>query len=590
MQNLKSNLLPRLGKYFIVPGWLLICFFTFTYHLGEVPPYHTDENYYVRSVKNMVDSGDYLTPVYQEQKRFAKPILFYWMMAGSYKMFGVNLPAARLWSSVFGTLSVLVLYLLTRHWLDPKAALLSALILPGFFLHFQIARWATPEMTMSFFILASFYFFVRGYLKEKNRAGNFYLFYLCMGLGFMVKGPPAILIPVLTIGLFLALTGQWKMIPQLRMVRGTLIVLIVVVPWFWTMYQMHGQEFTNHLLQAEVKERIIHSTGFSFYFFGVILRYYLPWSLFFVSAILVYSGLASFPGGKPAEVKRSYLLSLPGRIETRIRELRKNQQPVLFGLIWLVVTLLIFTLLRTQHSRYVLPASPAIAIILGSFFSQLTGSNQWRRSLLFKVPFLLTLIFYSVIAIASGAAVVVFYQGFHVPLRIAFLPFLAVFGVSFLILLFFFKKGQGLIKAMALTQILVLALICGDVLPFFNQYPMKNFSMEIRETGSGNERIALYRMGNNKPKLGILTAHFVVDYNRPEDIRNILETDEKVFVVMRESDWKEQFQDKALRLVAGDNRLKKIRLNKEVLREFWDQDVQTVLSRYSEKLVLLTNR
>lgn len=590
MQNLKSNLLPFLGEYFILPGWLLICFLTFTYHLGEVPPYHTDENYYVRSVKNMVDSGDYLTPVYQEEKRFAKPILFYWLMAGSYKLFGVNLSAARLWSSVFGTLSVLMLYALARNWLDPKAAFLSAITLPGFFLHFQIARWATPEMTMNFFILASFYFFVRGYLKEEGRAGNFYLFYLCMGAGFMVKGPPAFLIPVLTIGLFLIFTGQWNMIPQLRIFRGGLILLVVVVPWFWTMYQMHGQEFTSHILQAEVKERIFHGTGFSFYFLGVILRYYLPWSLFFISALLVYSGLALFPGEGSSQAKRSYLITLPGRIMSRLKSFRQEQQPVLFSLIWLVVTLLIFTLLRTRHSRYLLPASPAIAMILGMFFAQLTASGKWRGSLLFKVPFFFTFIFYAVIAIASGAAVIIFYQGFHVPLRIAFLPFVTVFGVSSFILLLFLNKGQGLFKAMALTQILVLTLVCGDSLPFFNQYPMKIFSAEILASGSGSERVALYRMGNHKAKLGILTAYFVVDYNRPEEILSFLNTDEKRFLVMREADWKEQFKDSGLHQIAADNSLKKIRFNKEVAREFWDQGVNTALQRYSEKLVLLTNR
>ena len=54
------------------------CLFSFSYQLGEVPPYHTDEYFYVLSGKNMLESGDYLTPVFHQKKRFAKPILFYW--------------------------------------------------------------------------------------------------------------------------------------------------------------------------------------------------------------------------------------------------------------------------------------------------------------------------------------------------------------------------------------------------------------------------------------------------------------------------------------------------------------------------------
>ena len=106
MQNLPASI-----KTTSVNGLALIlltglCLFSFSYQLGEVPPYHTDENFYILSAKNMIQSGDYLTPMFHEKKRFAKPILFYWLVAASYKTFGVNLVSARLWSVVFGTLSV----------------------------------------------------------------------------------------------------------------------------------------------------------------------------------------------------------------------------------------------------------------------------------------------------------------------------------------------------------------------------------------------------------------------------------------------------------------------------------------------------
>jgi len=93
-------------EYLKLAALTLLCFFAFTYNLGEVPPYHSDENFYVTSTRNMINSGDYLTPVYHDKKRFAKPILFYWLVAASYKTFGVSLFSARLVSAVFGALCI----------------------------------------------------------------------------------------------------------------------------------------------------------------------------------------------------------------------------------------------------------------------------------------------------------------------------------------------------------------------------------------------------------------------------------------------------------------------------------------------------
>ena len=83
-------------EYMQLAVFTLFCFCAFTYNLSAVPPYHRDENFYVTSTHNMLESGDYITPMYHDKKRFAKPILFYWLVAASYKNFSVNLFSARL--------------------------------------------------------------------------------------------------------------------------------------------------------------------------------------------------------------------------------------------------------------------------------------------------------------------------------------------------------------------------------------------------------------------------------------------------------------------------------------------------------------
>ena len=160
------DLLSKATERQLVFFWLVFCFAALTYNLDGVPPYHSDENYYVESTRNMVESGDYLTPIYQDKKRFAKPILYYWLMSVSYKIFGVSLVSARLTSAFFGCLTIGLLYLVSSRLFEGRVALYSVLILPATFMHFQISRWATTDIVMNFFILCALYFFIGLYKSD----------------------------------------------------------------------------------------------------------------------------------------------------------------------------------------------------------------------------------------------------------------------------------------------------------------------------------------------------------------------------------------------------------------------------------------
>ena len=160
MPSLPVLLFNKPIEKFIVCLWMGFCFLALSYQLGEVPPYHADENFYVESSLRMIESGDFITPVYNEKKRFAKPIMYYWMVATSYKIFGISLASARLPSLLFGTLSIGLTFLLACRLFNSRVGLLSAFILPSIYLHFQISRWSTTDMALSFFILSALYLFV----------------------------------------------------------------------------------------------------------------------------------------------------------------------------------------------------------------------------------------------------------------------------------------------------------------------------------------------------------------------------------------------------------------------------------------------
>ena len=587
MQSQLSPNSTRIREYLQLTAFTLLCFLAFTYNLSAIPPYHSDENFYVTSTRNMIASGDYVTPVYHDKKRFAKPILFYWMVAASYKMFGVNLFSARLVSSLFASLCIPIVYIIARRLFDPKVALISALLLPGCYLHFQIARWAITDMAFNFFILSTFYFFIRGSQDELNKEISYYFAYICMGIGFMIKGPIAIIIPALVIGGFIMSLRNWEELSQLRVGSGVMILAIIILPWFVTMLTIHGDEFKNHILGAELRDRIVHDTPFSLYYFGVIFRYYLPWSFFFIAALAVKIGptLATPPS---LSSTKSYFLLLSEKLKVWHGYItQKDNQSFLFSIIWVMWPLILFTLFRIEHSRYMLPVSAPIVMITAHFLSQLieTPRNFQRKT--FKVPFYLTVIFYILIVTLTWTGILFFLPFSQPPVGLLSLSTLSTFGLIFLFLFYKTKKYFSMIIALSIIQIITLTSLSGNSLSFFNRYPMKKFANQILADSQVEKRIGLYQLGNHRARMGVMTGLPSIYLNNPEELKLFIETQNNVYIVMRQSDWQSEFRNLPITITATDTGWGKKSLDKEEIELLLQDGLKPHLQEYSESYVLL---
>ena len=587
MWTFLQELLSKATEKQLVFLWLFFCFAALTYELGGVPLYHTDENYYVESTRNMVESGDYLTPIHHDKKRFAKPILYYWLMSASYKIFGVSLVSARMTSAFFGSLAIGLLYLVSRRLFEGRTALYSVLILPATFLYFQISRWATTDIVMNFFVLLAIYFFVRLYQSDFKQKNDAYLFYLAMALGFMTKGPPAVIIPCMVAVIFLMATrrqGSWS---QMRIFQGLVILLLVILPWFTTMFLLHGDEFKNHIVGAEISNRLVHDTPFSLYFFGVLFRYHLPWILFFLVAFLHQFGICGhslYPVSRTSECFRQVLENM----KTRVRFLfTKENESALLCYIWILVCLVLFTLVRTEHSRYMLPASSAVAILVAKFFADMEKTEaDWQG---YKVTAILTEIIFLVSAISSCGALYIFNLIYSVPIHFFILP--ALFLLASISVLGLRKKRQYGKQVFAISFSLVFAFsfLSGEVIPHLSRYPMKLFSEKIlADKFSGSTGV--YRLGNQRAKLGVLTGLKVFGFFHPSQIQEFMDTDEQVLIVMREKDLQEIFSSVPLKVVAEDIAWLRGRVDWERLKELFGETESVGVSSLTEKIYLLSNK
>ncbi|MEC8957338.1 MAG: glycosyltransferase family 39 protein [Nitrospinota bacterium] len=571
---------------FIVCFWMGFCFLALSYQLGEVPPYHADENFYVESSLRMIESGDFITPVYNEKKRFAKPIMYYWMVATSYKIFGVSLASARFPSLLFGTLSIGLTFLLACRLFNSRVGLLSAFILPSIYLHFQISRWSTTDMALSFFILLALYLFVLWFETGFKKNIFSYLFYFAIGLGFMVKGPPAILIPGFTVVGFLIATKRKSCFKDLSITKGLGILAITILPWFVAMLWIHGDEFKNHIVGNEIKNRLVHDTPFSFYYLGVLFRYQLPWSLFFFFAVLRQFGFIGFVSEKKiswVENFKSFGKNIGKHVNLFFREGRES---LVFCYIWLAVCLVLFTFLRVEHSRYMLPCCPVFAILTAKFFSDAEKSPIKSGVLGFKGPHFISFLILLILSIFGAVGVFIYGTG---PVGIFLMPLILLIGAISFIWFFRFKSYGKMVFSLSLSMVLTFSFLSGDVLPFVNRYPMKKFSNYINQEKFKGP-IAVYKLGNNRARLGVLTGRTVVTLYSRIEVEKFLRTNQKIYLVVKQSDLEKEISNLEMKIVEDDQIRIKINFTGNKIMNLFDIGKLRQKLNSTENLYLMSNK
>ncbi|UCD55438.1 MAG: glycosyltransferase family 39 protein [Candidatus Omnitrophota bacterium] len=314
--------------------------------------FNPDELFYYKSSQTFSELKDLYAPKYYGEHRFQKPPLFYLSVFLFFKLFGVNWFSARL-VTIFSSILVLVMtYLLGLKMFDRKKAFFGTAVLATSILFFRFGRIALPEMTFVFFMTAAVYFAYSAFLENKRKF--FYLSFLFMGIGSLVKGPVAFLIPGLTILIFQIINR--KKVPSLSIpwIGGVFIILGLNLLWLIPTFLIYGKSFLHMAtfeLGNKLRENIhFYNIGeqawhyfqkFSFYI-PVIFALYLPWSILEPIALVIARK----------------------RLEKKLYFTQRS-----FLLIWFMTGFLLFTAVSTKRYHYVLSLFPALSLYLISFFN-----------------------------------------------------------------------------------------------------------------------------------------------------------------------------------------------------------------------------
>lgn len=320
--------------------------------LGAKSLWSPDEARYAEVAREMRVSGDLLLPRVYGEPEASYPPLYYWLIllfslpAGHVSATSATLPSlAAALGLAFAT------YGIGRVLWDRRSALVSALILSSMAGFVGPAVLCRADMTLAFFEVAALFLFLRWY-RDRETATFPLLFYVAVAAGTLAKGPQAVVVVAGILLVFLAVQRQLRLASRLRLAPGLAILLALTLPWYAWAWAKSGQDYLlGESLSGFAGTWVTggHGRRSALTYLGVIFARSFPWIVFLPVALIVL--WREEAAGRP-----------------------KGTVAVLVS--WLGVVFVFFTLAASKRHYYVTAVYPALALVLGRFFS--LGPPGWR--------------------------------------------------------------------------------------------------------------------------------------------------------------------------------------------------------------------
>ncbi|MDE2127359.1 MAG: glycosyltransferase family 39 protein [Armatimonadetes bacterium] len=420
---------------------LAACLFLFFWRIGRVPLFDLDEALYVTCAKEMLVTGNFITPQinfrppYNPAQTlvpfFEKPILAYWLCAASMKLYGSSEGAARLPSALVALLTVGLITVIGWRWRCPRAGLFAGICFAAAPMTIVDARQMTTDGLLVLCFAASLAGFWLAYATILRTDGGTWLhragwllFWTSCALSILTKGAIGIVLPALVIAVFIA-GGQWRLScrlgagatlslePQptpapgairvlraLRPLPGCLVLIVIAGPWHYLIWRAGGVDglgFTwvqqyiirQHIGRFQGLDKLHNEPMLSYLLFFALG--FFPWSCFAFPALCRRLPRLD-SGGSGAEPLERFLR------------------------VWFWTIFIFFSAGAAKLPTYIAPAYPAAALLTGAWLDRLltlAPNAAAIRSLRKSVA--VALLFSGIIAIATWIGPLFMRKGAPVP-------------------------------------------------------------------------------------------------------------------------------------------------------------------------------
>lgn len=306
------------------------------------------ESNYALTAKEMLLSGDYISPRIYGNYWFDKPVFFYWELIAAFSAFGINEFAARFFPVVFGVSGLLMTYFFARRIYDEKTGFWSAMILGTCFEYWLFCKTVFTDSTLFLFFNGVLVFFYLAYTgKNKNL---YYFCYVFSALAVLTKGPIGILLPGLIVTIFICVRRDFAEIKNMKPL-GFILFIAIAGSWYYMMYRLHGQQFldmflgVHNYLRATVSEHPMWDVWW--YYTMIFFAGFMPWSFITLPPVL----------WRMVKTRR-------------FPELDDHQ---IFLLIWALTINIFYQNMATKYTTYTMPGLLPIAILAARYFSAREG-------------------------------------------------------------------------------------------------------------------------------------------------------------------------------------------------------------------------
>ena len=321
----------------------------FFFRLGSYPLSNPDEGRYAEIPREMVASGDFITPRLNGVNYFEKPPLVYWTTAVCLKVFGASEWSMRTTPALFALLGVLVTYAAARRLHGREAGVLSALVLGTSILTFVLAHIMLLDMAVSVLMAATLFCFILGVREAPGtrRRWFFYGLYASAAVATLTKGLIGFLVTGAVMFFWLLIFNQWKRLLPMYLPSGATLFLLIAAPWHLLAAQ-HNETWAHRYFVYEHWERFMTPAasrpGAWHYFIWIVIAGLIPWTGFLWSA---------------------------ARDSVRGGWAKKNENAdAWFFIVWAGFIFLFFSKSHSKLAPYIMPIFPALAVMVGAWLAR----------------------------------------------------------------------------------------------------------------------------------------------------------------------------------------------------------------------------
>jgi 4-amino-4-deoxy-L-arabinose transferase-like glycosyltransferase len=503
--------------------WILIllafCFVIYFLNLGRWDLWNPDEPRYAQITREMVQGGDWMTMHYNGSVYRDKPPVFFWLIAfSSYLWGGFSSFSVRFPSAFFGTLTVLLTFVIGRSLYHSRTGFISGLILATSGEFAYLTTRANIDATLTFFTTASLLCFLGWYQNRKSEGGGnkranalfIYGFYLGMALGTLTKGPIGLL-PLAVSLIYLLIQKDWDGIKKMRLLYGMLLFLIILFSWYGPMVMKGGKAYVDETISLHMVNYYLkgwqHVRPIYYYLLSFPMQF-LPW-IFFLPAALMYG------------------------FSKRMIEKRRR---FLFLLIWSMVIFIFFSLSKGKRSIYLLPLFPSVSLMVGKLWSDFLSASlgDFRREWISYPLYGLMGLLFLLGGVLPWVAYLKFPVYFSYSIPVAFCLVGSSFAMS---VLYRFRKYEVIF-------LLIIGMTAGGffyalrvVFPLANPYRSARFlCQELTSRIQPGDQLAIYGMepAPYNYYTGIVP---ILELDGEASLFNFLKSSKRVFCILRSKDF-----------------------------------------------------